>query len=306
MSSLRIATRRSELALWQAHYVQDALATAHPDLATDLLPMTTQGDEMLSQSLAEIGGKGLFLKELEVALVEERAQIAVHSMKDVPADLPDGMTICAVLERADPRDAFVSLKHERFADLPEAARLGTSSLRRRVQLLAKRPDLQIGTLRGNLQTRLSKLESEQWDAIVLAVAGLERLGLGARITDAFDIETSLPAIGQGAVGIECREADARVIELMATINHVPTATCVAAERALNMALEGNCHSPIAGFATLADDGELTLRGRVGALDGSRLLEASASSRGDPKALGHEVAEALLAQGAAKLVAAPSA
>lgn len=306
MSSLSIATRRSELALWQAHHVKDALAAAHPDLATELLPMTTQGDEMLSQSLAEIGGKGLFLKELEVALVEGRAHIAVHSMKDVPAELPDGMTICAVLERADPRDAFVSLKHARFADLPEGARLGTSSLRRRVQLLAKRPDLQVGTLRGNLQTRLAKLESEQWDAIVLAVAGLERLGLGERITAAFDIETSLPAIGQGAVGIECREDDTRVIDLMAAINHAPTATCVAAERALNLALEGNCHSPIAGFATLADDGELTLTGRVGALDGSRLLEATASSRGDPTALGSQVADALLEQGAAELVAAPNA
>ncbi len=306
MSKLSIATRRSELAMWQAHHVQDALATAHPDLDTNLLPMTTAGDEMLSQSLAEIGGKGLFLKELEVALMEGRAQIAVHSMKDVPAELPDGMTICAILERADPRDAFVSLKHQRFDQLPQGARLGTSSLRRRVQLLARRPDLQIGTLRGNLQTRLSKLESQGWDAIVLAVAGLERLGLGERITDAFDIDTSLPAIGQGAVGIECRADDTHVIELMAAINHQPTATCVTAERALNLALEGNCHSPIAGFATLAEDGELTLTGRVGALDGSRLLEAKRSTRGDPQALGAEVAQALLDQGAAELVAAPNA
>ncbi|MEO0973228.1 MAG: hydroxymethylbilane synthase, partial [Pseudomonadota bacterium] len=250
MATLRIATRRSELALWQARHVQAELAAAHPELDTELLPMTTAGDEMLSQSLADIGGKGLFLKELEVALVEGRADIAVHSMKDVPAELPDGMTICAVLERANPYDAFVSLRHASFDALPEGARVGTSSLRRRVQLLARRPDLKIGTLRGNLQTRLAKLESEGWDAIVLAVAGLERLGLDAHITDVFDAATSLPAIGQGAVGIECRAGDARVIELMGAIDHAPTHRCVAAERALNLALEGNCHSPIAGFATL--------------------------------------------------------
>ncbi len=301
MQKIRIATRRSELALWQARHVQQALEAAHPGLHTELLPMTTAGDEMLSQSLAEIGGKGLFLKELEVALVEGRADIAVHSMKDVPAELPDGLTICAILERADPRDAFVSQRHRRFDELPQGGRLGTSSLRRRAQLLARRPDLEVGTLRGNLQTRLAKLESGEWDAIVLAVAGLARLGLERHITDVFDIETSLPAIGQGAVGVECRADDLRTIELLQAIDHAATARCVAAERALNARLEGSCHSPIAGFATLAADGTLTLRGRVGAIDGSRLLHAERGGERSPQRLGEAVGDELLALGAGELV-----
>jgi hydroxymethylbilane synthase len=300
MQKLTIATRRSELALWQARHVQQALEAAHPDLTTELLPMTTAGDEMLSKSLADIGGKGLFLKELEVALMDGRADIAVHSMKDVPAELPDGMVISSILERADPRDAFVSRRHARFADLPEGARLGTSSLRRRTQLLARRPDLDIGVLRGNLQTRLQKLESEAWDAIVLAVAGLERLGLGEHITDVFPIETSLPAIGQGAVGVECRAGDERTIALLAAIAHEETTACVTAERALNARLEGSCHSPIAGHAVREANGALRLRGLVGAVDGSRLLTAEATGA-DPTRLGEAVADDLLAQGAADLV-----
>jgi hydroxymethylbilane synthase len=300
MKTLTIATRESELALWQARHVQQALAQAHPDLTTELLPMTTAGDQMLSKSLADIGGKGLFLKELEVALMDGRADIAVHSMKDVPAELPDGMTISAILERADPRDAFVSHRHARFADLPQGARLGTSSLRRRAQVLAHRPDLQIGVLRGNLQTRLAKLDSEGWDAIVLAVAGLERLGLGQHITERFPIDVSLPAIGQGAVGIECRADDTRTIALLDAIAHPETTACVTAERALNERLEGSCHSPIAGHAVREANGTLRLQGLVGAVDGSRVLRAEATGT-DPKRLGEAVADDLLGQGAGDLV-----
>jgi hydroxymethylbilane synthase len=305
MQKLIIATRESQLALWQARHVQERLAAAHPALETELLPMTTAGDQMLSQSLADIGGKGLFLKELEVALADGRAHIAVHSMKDVPAELPDGMTISAILERADPHDAFVSTRHARFDDLPQGARLGTSSLRRRAQLLARRPDLDIGVLRGNLQTRLRKLDEENWDAIVLAVAGLERLGLGEHITDVFPMDVSLPAIGQGAVGIECRADDEQTIALLQAIDHADTAACVSAERAMNARLEGSCHSPIAGHAVRLPSGIIKLTGLVGAVDGSAVLKAE-DEGADPAALGGAVADQLLAQGAADLLHAEDA
>ena len=300
-STLRIATRQSRLALWQAEHVAARLRAAHPGLDVVLVPMTTQGDRVLDRALAEIGGKGLFIKELEVAITEGRADIAVHSMKDVPGELPPGMVLAAMLEREDPHDAFVSRQHASFESLPQGARVGTSSLRRQCQLKSLRPDLELMSLRGNVETRLRKLDEGQYDAIVLASAGLIRLGLKERITQSLSFEASLPAVGQGIIGIECRQDDARSCELVKVLEHPIARHCCEAERAFAQRLQGNCQSPIAGYA-LIDSGELLLRGVVGSSDGATVYRASTS--GPPsrsRELGVELAEKMLKAGAADVL-----
>ena len=300
-AALRIATRKSALALWQAEHVAARLRAAHPGLAVDLVPMTTRGDQITDRSLAAIGGKGLFLKELEVALAERRADIAVHSFKDVPMQLDPGFAIGAVLERADAADAFVSVHHARLAELPHGARVGTSSLRRQVQLRAVRPDLELADLRGNVNTRLAKLDAGEFAAIVLACAGLERLGLGARIRSRLTAPDWLPAAAQGAIAVEHRDGDTRIAALLAPLHDADTACCVAAERALTRRLQGSCQVPIAAYCIETESG-LHLRGLVGSTDG-RILRASGDGvRADPEALGVAVAERLLEQGAAALLA----
>ena len=300
-TSITIATRESALALWQAHFVRDALLAAHTDLSVELLGMTTKGDQILDTPLAKIGGKGLFVKELEVAMLEQRADIAVHSMKDVPMHFPEGLELGVICEREDPRDAFVSNRFTCLADLPIGAVVGTSSLRRSCQLKHARPDLNIQDLRGNVNTRLAKLDSGQFDAIILASAGLKRLGFDQRIAEYIDIDLCLPAGGQGAVGIELRCEDAATRARLAVLACDRTAPCVLAERALNRHLEGGCQVPIACYAVWDGD-SLWLRGRVGSLDGKTLLLAEGRGT-DPEALGVEVAEALLAQGAAAILEA---
>ena len=296
---LRIATRKSALALWQAEHVAGLVRGL--GRAAELVPMTTEGDRNLGASLAAAGGKGLFVKELELALMESRADIAVHSMKDVPVELPEGMVIGAVLEREDPRDAFLSRHFPSFDALPPGARVGSSSQRRQAQLLYRRPDLHIEPLRGNVDTRLAKLERGEHDAIVLAVAGLKRLGLGQAITAVLDVELSLPAITQGVIGIECRAGDNPVRELMARLNHAPTWTRTLAERALSRGLSGSCNLPLAGYAEL-DGAMLSLRGRVASPDGKRLLSASVQGPATgPESLGFRLAEDLLAQGAGEVL-----
>jgi hydroxymethylbilane synthase len=298
---LRIATRKSQLALWQAEHVATLLRGAHHGLEIELVPMVTQGDRIQDRSLAAIGGKGLFIKELEVALEERRADIAVHSMKDLPGDLPAGLTIAAVLERADPRDALLSRKAGRLHDLPHGARLGTSSLRRQAQLMAARPDLRIEPLRGNVDTRLRRLDAGEMDAIVLACAGLIRLGLESRITARLDPAISLPAVAQGVIGIECRETDARTLALVSALNHRDTRIAMDAERAFAHRLGGSCQSPIAAHARLEGRG-LLLEGLVAEPDGSRLLRDTLSgSIDEPAALGHQLAERILAAGARSLL-----
>jgi hydroxymethylbilane synthase len=299
---LRIATRRSQLALWQAEHVAALLRAAHPSLPVELVPMSTQGDRVLDRALAEVGGKGLFVKELEVAMQEGRADIAVHSMKDVPSELPPGFCIAAVLPRANPLDAFLSLRHARFEDLPAGARVGTSSPRRQAQLKHARPDLRLELLRGNVDTRLRRLEEGVLDAILLACAGLERLGLGARITQPLDLELSLPAVGQGVIGIECREDDAASRAALAALHHEESFVRLVAERAFAQALGGSCHSPIAAHATLADGGSLTLRGFVGAPDGGEVyrdLERGAAA--EAEATGRRLAARMQAAGAGALL-----
>lgn len=300
-SLLRIATRKSPLALWQAEHVKARLMATHPGLKVELLTMSTQGDKILDTPLAKIGGKGLFVKELERALLDGEADIAVHSMKDVPVELPEGLHLPVILEREDPRDAFVSAKFASFEDLPEGARLGTSSLRRQCQLRALRPDLRILDLRGNVNTRLKKLDDGEYDAIILATAGLLRLGMGERITTALAPEISLPAIGQGAIGIECREHDPRIESLIASLDHAVTHTCVAAERAMNTRLGGGCQVPIAGFAMFSGD-SLHVRGLVGRTDGSELLRSEFFGRAEEAVnMGVALAEELLAQGADEIL-----
>ncbi len=295
--TVRIATRKSPLALWQAEHVAAALRYAHPGLQVEILGMSTRGDKILDAPLAKIGGKGLFVKELEQGLMDGSADIAVHSTKDVPVELPEGLFLPVILEREDPRDAFVSRRFERLADLPQGARVGTSSLRRQCQLTARRPDLDIQPLRGNVNSRLAKLDSGEFDAILLAAAGLMRLGFEARIRSRLSIDESLPAIGQGAVGIECRQDDARVLALLAPLHHPDTAARVAAERAMNRRLQGGCQVPIAGHALLKGD-ELWLRGLVGTPDGTCLLVAEqAAARAQAEELGRQVADELIAQGA---------
>jgi hydroxymethylbilane synthase len=303
MSTLRIATRESRLALWQAEHVAARLRQAHPDLEVVLVPMTTTGDQVLDRTLAQVGGKGLFVKELELALLEERADIAVHSMKDVPSMLPDSLLLTCMLERADPRDAFVSSRFMRFADLPKGAHVGTASLRRQSQILALRPDLRISPVRGNVETRLRKLDEGQYDAIVLASAGLTRLGLAARITEYLDVAHSVPAAGQGVVGIECRRNDVRAQTLCAVLNDVDAEHCVKAERAFSSRLEGSCQAPIAGFATVQGE-QLQLTGLVAAPNGSQVIRQQISgTRQHCEALGTQLAEQVLALGAAELLAA---
>ena len=300
---VRIATRQSPLALWQAHFVADALRAHHPGLTVELLTMVTRGDKILDTPLAKIGGKGLFVKELEVAMLEGRADLAVHSMKDVPMAFPDGLGLTAICVREDPRDAFVSNHFVDLNALPVGAVVGTSSLRRQCQLRRHRPDLVIKDLRGNVNTRLAKLDAGEYDALILASAGLIRLGMADRIRAALPEALLLPAVGQGAVGIECRLDDAHTRALLAPLNHLETAICVSAERAMNTRLQGGCQVPIAGFATL-HDGQLRLQGRVGSLDGSQLLQAEVTgAAADAVALGEQVAERLLAAGAAEILAA---
>ena len=300
---IRIATRKSALALWQAEYVKACLEQAHPGLLVSLVPMVSRGDKLLDAPLAKIGGKGLFVKELETALLDNEADIAVHSMKDVPMDFPEGLGLFCICEREDPRDAFVSNTFASLDELPAGSVVGTSSLRRQAQLLALRPDLKIHFLRGNVNTRLAKLDAGEYDAIILAAAGLIRLGFGARIRASISVEASLPAGGQGAVGIECRSADAEIQALLAPLHHRETALRVTAERALNKHLNGGCQVPIACYALLEDE-QLWLRGLVGQPDGGLLLRAEGRApAADAEALGVQVAEALLAQGASAILAA---
>lgn len=300
--TLKIATRKSALALWQAHYVKARLEALYPDLQVELVPMVSRGDKILDVPLAKVGGKGLFVKELEHALLEGEADIAVHSMKDVPMEFPEGLGLAVICEREDPRDAFVSNTYSSLAALPQGAVVGTSSLRRQCQLLALRPDLDIKFLRGNVQTRLQKLDDGEYDAIILAAAGLIRLELQARIASFIEPEVSLPAGGQGAVGIECRMDDARVRELIAPLHHTLTAERVLAERAMNRRLEGGCQVPIGCYA-VHQGGQLWLRGLVGDPDGSLILtDAITGSGADAEALGVTLAERLLAQGAQTILA----
>ena len=301
-ATLHIATRKSQLALWQAEHVAMLLRQAHAGLQVELVPLLTQGDRIQDRSLAAIGGKGLFIKELEIAIEDHRADIAVHSMKDVPAELPDGLMIAAVLKRADARDALVTnTEVKRLDDLPRGARVGTSSLRRQAQLYALRPDLRIEALRGNVDTRLRKLDAGQMDAIVLACAGLIRLGLESRITARIDPEVCLPAVSQGVIGIECRSGDAHTRALLQALEDSSTRLLMDAEREFAARLGGSCQSPIAGYAEL-DAGQITLRGLVAEPDGSRLLRDSVSGGiENPAALGRRLAERLLAAGAELLL-----
>ena len=299
---VRIATRKSALALWQAEFVKAQLEHFHDDVHVELVPMSTQGDIILDTPLAKIGGKGLFVKELEQAMLDGRADIAVHSMKDVPVEFPDDLELHTICEREDPRDAFVSNNFANIDALPQGAIVGTSSLRRQCQIRAMRPDLEIRDLRGNVNTRLAKLDSGQYDAIILAAAGLIRLEMGERIRDFIEPEVSLPANGQGAVGIECRIDDTVTKALLAPLEHNETRIRVNAERAMNRHLEGGCQVPIGAYALVEGD-QVHLRGLVGAIDGSEILRDEISGHvDDAEKLGVELAKKLLAQGADKILA----
>ncbi|MGE6121554.1 hydroxymethylbilane synthase [Aeromonas media] len=300
--TLRIATRKSPLALWQANFVKDRLEALYPDLLVELVPMSTQGDKILDTPLAKVGGKGLFVKELETAMLEGRADIAVHSMKDVPVEFPEGLGLHTICEREDPRDAFVSNRFDRIDALPQGAVVGTSSLRRQCQLRAARPDLVIRDLRGNVNTRLAKLDAGEYDAIILAAAGLKRLEMAHRITAFIEPEQSLPANGQGAVGIECRLDDVELHALLAPLEHTETRIRVLTERAMNRALQGGCQVPIGAYALVQGD-EIWLRGLVGSPDGTQVIRDEI--RGpltDGEALGHTLAQRLLADGADAILA----
>ena len=298
---LRIATRKSQLALWQAEHVAALLRSAHPDLAVELLPMSTKGDLILDRSLAAIGGKGLFIKELEIALDQRRADIAVHSMKDVPAQMPAGFAIGAVLARADPHDALLAPRHRRLADLPPHARVGTSSLRRQAQLLVARPDLAIAPLRGNVNSRIRRLDDGEFDAIVLACAGLMRLGCGSRITARLDTRICLPAVGQGVIGVECRGDDAATLARIAVLEHPATRAAVDAERAFAARLGGSCQSPVAAHAQVDGDA-LSLVGLVAQPDGARVLrDSTGGSVREAAAIGERLADRLVAAGAGALL-----
>jgi hydroxymethylbilane synthase len=300
---LRIATRKSPLALWQAEEVAGRLQAAHPGLSVELLKLSTQGDKILDSPLNKIGGKGLFVKELEEALLNGAADIAVHSMKDVPMELPAELQLAAILERADPADALVSDRINSLAELGNGVRIGTSSLRREAQLRWRYPQLEIISLRGNVGTRLQKLDRGDYDAVVLAAAGLQRLGLANRIRQRIPYDISLPAVGQGALGIECRRGDSRIETLIQPLHHQDTAVCVQAERALNRRLHGGCQVPIAAYAEL-DHGRLHLRGRVADPQGQELLEADiAGAVAAAEDLGIQLAETLLGQGAGRILAA---
>lgn len=299
MKTLRIATRKSPLALWQTEHVAERLRALHPDLDIELVPMSTRGDEVLDRSLAAVGGKGLFLKELELAMLRGEADCAVHSLKDVPMELEGPFVLPAILERADHADAFVSNRFDGIDALPQGARVGSSSLRRQAQLRARRPDLDLVDLRGNVNTRLAKLDAGDYDAILLACAGLQRLGFDARIRARLDAPTWLPAPAQGAIAIECREDDAGTRALCAALNHAPTRACVEAERAMNRALHGSCQVPVAAFARHVEGG-LHLVGLVAAVADGRAVRAEATGD-DPDALGREVAQLLLDQGAGAML-----
>lgn len=300
---IRIATRKSPLALWQAEHVAERLERTFPGCRTELVKMTTQGDKILDAPLAKIGGKGLFVKELEQGMLDGLADIAVHSMKDVPVEFPDGLHLAAILTREDPTDAFVSKHYSTLHDLPANARIGTSSLRRQCQIKQFYPDAEISPLRGNVNTRLSKLDSGEYDAIILASAGLKRLGMADRITQCLDTGVSLPACGQGAIGIECRSDDQQINELLSVLHDSETGICVTAERAMNACLNGGCQVPIAGFAVV-QDAQLFMRGLVGSPDGSVIYRAERTGGLDEaEAIGKKVAEELLAQGADKILRA---
>ncbi|EOB3584088.1 hydroxymethylbilane synthase [Vibrio vulnificus] len=298
---IRIATRKSPLALWQAYYVKDALQKAHPGLEVELVTMVTKGDVILDTPLAKVGGKGLFVKELEVAMLEGRADLAVHSMKDVPVDFPEGLGLVTICEREDPRDAFVSNTYHHVDELPQGAIVGTCSLRRQCQLKAYRPDLVIKELRGNVGTRLSKLDAGEYDAIILAAAGLKRLELKERIRSFIEPEQSLPAVGQGAVGIECRTNDERILKLLEPLNHADTADRVKCERAMNLTLEGGCQVPIGSYALLEGD-EIWLRALVGEPDGSKIVRGEIRGpRTQAEQLGVQLANQLLDEGAREIL-----
>jgi hydroxymethylbilane synthase len=300
---IRIATRQSPLALWQAEHVAARLEQAFPGLKTQLVKMTTRGDKILDAPLAKIGGKGLFVKELEQGMLEGSADIAVHSMKDVPVEFPEGLHLAAILTREDPTDAFVSNHYKTLDDLPATARIGTSSLRRQCQIKEKFPNAEILSLRGNVNTRLAKLDAGEYDAIILASAGLKRLGMAERITECLATQVSLPAIGQGAIGIECRVNDPFINDMLQVLHDQETGLCVKAERAMNARLSGGCQVPIAGFAELQGD-QLFMRGLVGNPDGSVLYRSEFSGTVDQaEAIGIHIAEHLLAQGADKILEA---
>jgi len=305
MTTVRIATRKSALALWQAEYVKAQLEHFHPDINVELVPMTTKGDIILDTPLAKVGGKGLFVKELEVAMLENRADIAVHSMKDVPVDFPEGLGLAVICPREDPRDAFVSNTYASLSDLPQGAIVGTSSLRRQCQLKAQRPDLDIRDLRGNVNTRLKKLDDGQYHAIILAAAGLIRLKMAERIAQYIEPEEMLPANGQGAVGIECRNDDNNIKALLAPLECSNTRIRVVTERAMNKALEGGCQVPIASYSVISEDGEsVHLRGLVGAVDGSQIIASEITGPvAQGESLGNALAQELLSRGADKILAA---
>jgi len=303
MNVIRIATRKSALALWQAEYVKAELEKHHPDLEVVLVPMTSRGDKILDVPLAKVGGKGLFVKELEQAMLDGDADIAVHSMKDVPMAFPDGLGLAVICEREDPRDAFVSNRYQSMDQLPSGAVVGTSSLRRQSQILAARPDLEIAFLRGNVNTRLAKLDAGEFDAIILAAAGLKRLGFDDRIASYISPEDILPAGGQGAVGIEYRVDDTSTAALLAPLHHLESASRVLAERAMNKRLEGGCQVPIGCYAEL-EDGTIRLRGLVADPDGSEsIFDEITGDVSDAEALGLTLAERLLAAGADRILAA---
>ena len=302
LKSIRIGTRKSPLALWQAEFVRDALLDIEPKLQIELVKLTTQGDKMLDTSLAKVGGKGLFIKELEQRLLDHTADIAVHSLKDVTVSLPDGLALVTYCKREDPRDAFVSNNYASLADLPEGARVGTSSLRRQCQLRARYPHLQIIGLRGNVNTRLAKLDASEFDAIILATAGLKRLGMQDRIRESIATDILLPAVGQGVVCIETRTGDGELINMLKHLNDKETEVCVMAERAVNRALEGGCQVPIGAYAELIDEQQLRVRGLVGDPDsGEVLLASETGAPSDAESLGRHVAKALLEQGAGKIL-----
>ncbi|MFT6121677.1 MAG: hydroxymethylbilane synthase [Oleiphilaceae bacterium] len=305
IKTLKIASRESALALWQSRYIKAQLESLYPELEVEIVGMTTKGDQILDVPLAKIGGKGLFVKELETSMLAGTTDIAVHSMKDVPMEFPENLELAAICERENPFDAFVSNVYQNVAELPQGATVGTSSLRRHSQLAALRPDLNIVPLRGNVNTRLAKLDAGEFDAIILAASGLKRLAFNDRIKSVMTEVESLPAVGQGALGIECRSDDLEIKALLEPLIHAESELCVKAERAMNHRLHGGCQVPIAGYAVLKGD-TIMLQGLVASVDGKTILKSSISGSSDhPEKLGNAVAEALLAQGAGPLLAALS-
>lgn len=299
---IRIATRKSPLALWQANFIKKQLTDIHKDLTVELIPMVTKGDMILDSPLAKIGGKGLFVKQLEQALLDNTADIAVHSIKDIPAQFPEGLMLATICQRDDVRDALIANQYQSLDDLPQGAIVGTSSLRRQCQLRAKYPHLKIADLRGNVGTRLAKLDNQEYHAIILAAVGLKRLGLQERIKQYITTDLILPAVGQGAIGIETRSNDKTILKLLAPLDDKNSRICIQAERAMNQALQGGCQVPIACYSQLTND-LLSLNGLVGSIDGSKIIKVSVSGTAtQPEALGLQLASALLAKGADKILA----